>query len=224
MIFLWRHHSTFWQLATQSKDAAESILLPTWECQNILLTVAGQVSQPGWKTADYYYCYLQVMKQRHGEMKELAYSPLEATLRRESRKSCGWSSALCIIPFSFPKRQCNVIGVLHSVNSLQAIAHSNLTTVFFLIFFNGQHIILPLPFYTLVLSHSRFSISSLERYCFLQENRNNSADFKYKLVQVFCNEGRMLARYIGLSSIQDVLWDLKCPSGEDMERADGTSI
>lgn len=169
MVFLLRYPSTFWQLATQSEDAAEPIPLPSWECQNILLTVAGQVSQPGWKTANYYYCYLQVMKRRHREMKELAYSPLVATLRRESRKSCGWSSALCIIPFSFPRRQCIVIGILHSVNTLQAITPSNLTTVFFLIFFNDQHIILPLSFYTLLLSHSRFSISSLERYCFCKK-------------------------------------------------------
>lgn len=166
MIFLLRHLSTFWQSATQSEDAAEPSPLPTWECQNVLLTVAGQVSQPGWKPANYYYCYLQVMKWRHREMKELAYSPLVATLRRESRKSCGWSSALCIIPFSFPKRQHTVIGIPHSVNTLQTIVHSNLTTALFLIFFNDQHIILTLSFYTLLLSDSRFGISSLERYCF----------------------------------------------------------
>lgn len=32
----------------------------------------------------------------------------------------------------------------------------------------------------------------------------------------------LLARYIGLSSFQDVLWDRKYPSGQDTERADGT--
>jgi len=96
-------------------------------------------------------------------MKELAYNPLVATARRESRKCCGWSYVLCIIPFSFPKRQCTVIGILRSVNTLQAVAHTNLNIVFFLIVFNNQYITLPLSFYTLLMCI--FSISSLKRYC-----------------------------------------------------------
>lgn len=33
-----------------------------------------------------------------------------------------------------------------------------------------------------------------------------------------------LAGHTGLSSFQDVLWDHKCMSGQDMERTDGTSV
>lgn len=150
-------------------------------------------------------------------MKKLAYSPLVATLRRESRKSCGQSSALCTIPFSFPKRQCTVTGILYSVNSLQAIAHSNLTSVFPYFLQWSTHN---------CLFHFPGSVLPLQKDAgFARKHRLNSTDFKYKLIQVFDNEGKTLPIYIYiyiLSSVQDVLWDLKYPSGQDMERPDGT--
>lgn len=164
------------------------------------------------------------MKLRHREMKELAYSLLEATLRRKSRKYFGSSSALCIISFSFPKRQHSVTGTLPLMNMLQAIAHSNLTTVFGLIFFNDQHCLLHFRHYSFPVLVTVFPVWKDTDFEREKKNRSNSADFRYKLVLVYFNEGRMLARYIELSSIQGVLWDLKYSSGQDMERADGTSV
>lgn len=156
-------------------------------------------------------------------MKELAYSLLGAKLRRESRKCCGSSSAFCIISFSFPKRQCSVTGTLHLMNTLQAIAHSNLTTVFGLIFFNDQHCLFHFTLYSFPILGSVFPVWK-DTDSARKKNRSISADFKYKLVWIYFNEGRRLARYIELSSIQGMLWDLKYPSGQDMERADGSSV
>lgn len=159
------------------------------------------------------------MKRRHREMKELAI------LRKESRKSCGWSSALCIIPFCFLNRQCTLWGILHSVNAVQALACSNLTTVFFCIFFHDQHIIYPLAFCTVLLYHSSFITSTVWSYliyCFLQENIEIILTSNTSFSESFVMKEELLARYIGLSSFQDVLWDRKYPSGQDTERADRT--
>lgn len=162
------------------------------------------------------------MKLRHREMKELAYSLLGATLRKESRKSCG-SSALCIISFSFPKRQCSVTGALHLMNTLQAIAHGNLTTVFGLIVFSDQHCLLHFTHYSFPILGLVFSVwkdtdfaREKTEVILLTSNTSWSESILMKV--------EILARYIELSVIQGVLWDLKYPSGQDMERADGTSV
>lgn len=164
MIFLLRHPSTLWQSAALSEDAAEPIPLCTGMSKHFVNCDRSSFIAR-LKTSKLLLLLFTGHETETQRDERTCLQSIRGNTEEESRKPCGSSSALCTISFSFPKRQCSVTGTLHLMNTFQVIAHSNLTTVFGLIFFNDQHCLFHFIHYSFpILGSVFFQVQYLKRY------------------------------------------------------------